>query len=85
MIKLGKKVYSTMIMDNSDEHVVNRISGIQKAYAKNSRNFARYTYGEQYSMTVLRVEATKAEYNKIKKRVEELYPGLCVFNAPLRV
>lgn len=76
------KKFTTVVMDGSDADRVIAITGIM-----NMMNGERYgeancrTFDSDHpTMKVIDIRTTKRRFNQIQNVIEQVYPGLCIFN-----
>ena len=76
------KDFTTVIMDGSDKEVVDTITDVidlitEKQHGESSSSPLD---SDHPTMMVVVTKTNKKIYNMIQEVIEDLYPGLCVFN-----
>lgn len=76
------KKFTTVIMDGSDKSIVKDITGVINMMTKERRGKAicRSLDKNHPTMKVIETYTTSRTYNMIREAIEEIYPGLCIFN-----
>ena len=62
------------------DYIVGRISGIMYCMCQD-KNDISYGIAKDDSVVKLIVKCTKEQYDAFSEVIEDMYPGLCVFNA----
>lgn len=74
-----RKKYTTIVMDGSNEKVLNDIiNGMETA--THGKAECRPLDDDHPTMMIIETKTNKKTYNIIRDVVEFMYPGLCVFN-----
>lgn len=77
---MDKKIFKTLIKrEENNKYAIGRISGIQAVLDSTMGKAIRGVLGRREGM-MFSVECTKDQYNTFADLVEDMYPGLCVFN-----
>lgn len=82
---MEKRLFWTLIKYNhklgDNKYVRGRISGIQLVLCeKNSEDELIFANMRTEEGVILRTITTQTNYDKFTKLIEELYPGLCIFD-----
>lgn len=83
---LGYKTYATVIMDGSNKHVNNEISGLIDMGTRRLIGRSRYRKLDKNhpTMKVIKRFTNAEKYRQTRLLIEKHYPGLCTFDAVIK-
>lgn len=78
---MERKVYEVLVKNNSNKYILGRVSGIIRGLMmrKDADNYPQVIVQLHPEQTIVKVETTRWNYLRMKKRIEKCYPSLCVF------
>ena len=80
------KEIKIVIMDDTNKGIVEYIKSMVNAWTlSNANGPVVYKLRNDHSMTVIKSRLYEDEIDVISKRIEERFPGLCMFNPPMAV
>ena len=76
------KKFTTVVMDGSDADRIDAITGIINMMTEERHGAAtcRELDSDHPTMKVIEIHTRRGIFNQIQGVIEQVYPGLCVFN-----
>lgn len=81
---MEKRIFKTLILKKGrlgkNKYVHGRICGMNLVLCGGVESDRRFPLLENRKITIILSECTQKQYNKFKELVEEVYPGICIFD-----
>lgn len=83
----GLNTHSIVAMDGSDSWVLNTILDIIRMHTTSVNDEIKFRNLSEYQPTIKVVEFITDDFecDRIQRHVEGRFPGLCIFNPPMKV